>query len=79
MGTTALARGTSKALLVAGGIIFFFGDRALREIWKVNFVLAEVCGIGGGLLLMVPGGAFRSAASRAGSADKEPARLPSDE
>lgn len=45
----AVAQVTSKALLMIGGLIFFFGDRALRDFWKVNFansLLAIPCGIG---------------------------------
>jgi hypothetical protein len=57
-------RGISGALMFSGGLIFFFGDRALREIWKVNFFVAELCGIGGGILLMLVGGAIGSAVKR---------------
>jgi hypothetical protein len=73
-----VARVLSKVLLFTGVIIFIFGDRALREFWKVDFVLAEVCGIGGGLVLMLVGAAIESAASQSGNADQEPANPPSD-
>jgi len=72
MDATTLAKGISKALMFVGAVIFISGDRALREIWKFKFVPAEVCGIGGGILLMLLGTAIKSAASRSGSADTEP-------
>jgi hypothetical protein len=72
MMATILARGLSKLLLVAGGIIFFFGDRALREIWHFDFVPAELLGIGGGILLMILGGLLQSAAKRQQTPDATP-------
>lgn len=57
-------RGFSKVLLGSGALIFFFGDRALREFWHVNFVLAEMGGMGGGLLLVILGGLLQSASSK---------------
>lgn len=70
MDSRPVVRAISKAFLVAGGIIFFFGDRALREIWTVGFAPAEACGIGGGLLLMLLGGAIQSGTSRSGNSSK---------
>jgi len=67
------ARALSNVLLFVGALIFILGDRALREFWKVDFLPAEVCGIGGGLLLMLLGAAIKSAASRSRDADEEPA------
>lgn len=49
----------SKLLMLAGGLAFFFGDRALREIWHWRFAPAELAGIGGGLLLMILGAALQ--------------------
>jgi hypothetical protein len=61
-----LAQLLSKLLMVAGALDFFFGDRALWNIWHWRFVPAELAGIGGGVLLMALGGAlqhqFRQAA-----------------
>jgi hypothetical protein len=48
-------------LLGAGGLVFFFGDRALHEFWKVNFGLAELTGIGCGLALILGGAAMQMA------------------
>lgn len=62
MNSTSLARVISKVFLVVGASIFFFGDRALREIWKVRFVFAELFGIGGGIALMLLGAAIRPTA-----------------
>jgi hypothetical protein len=53
----------SELLLVTGGGSFFFGDKAL-EVWKVNFGLGESAGISCGILLIVAGGAMRSALSK---------------
>jgi hypothetical protein len=47
----------------AGAIIFFLGDRALREFWHLRFVPAELIGIGGGILLLVLGAMIQSASS----------------
>lgn len=55
MNATMAAGGLAKVLLVAGGVLFFFGDSALRRIWGVSLVPAEVYGIGGGVLLMMLG------------------------
>lgn len=64
MNSGTLLRGISKTLMGAGAIAFFFGDRALREFWHVNFALAELGGIGGGVLLMILGGALQTFASK---------------
>jgi hypothetical protein len=64
MNSTTLAKPISKVLLAAGAIIFFFGDRALREIWNVHFATAELCGIGGGVLVMFLGAAIQVGSSR---------------
>ena len=72
MKSSRLAKAISQTFLVAGGLIFFFGDRALREIWKMNFVLAELLGIGGGLSLMFLGAAIRFAATKStGTPEKQ--------
>jgi hypothetical protein len=62
--TNLLLRGISKALLGSGVVIFIFGDHALREFWHANFVLAEIGGIGGGILLMILGGLLQTASSK---------------
>jgi hypothetical protein len=53
--TVLFARTIARILQIVGGITFFFGDRALREFWHWRFVDAELCGIGGGILLIVLG------------------------
>jgi hypothetical protein len=50
--------------MIAGGIVFFVGDRALREIWHFDLASAELIGIGGGVLLMVLGGILQTASKR---------------
>lgn len=50
-----MTKGLAKVLLVVGGMLFFFGDSALRRIWGVATVPAEVIGIGGGFFLMTLG------------------------
>jgi hypothetical protein len=62
--TRLLLRGFSKVLLGSGSLIFFFGDRALSEFWHVNFGLAEIGGIGGGVLLVILGALLQSASSK---------------
>lgn len=64
MDSKPIVKAISKGLLFAGAIVFFFGDRALREFWHVRFVPAELCGIGGGVLLMIIGGAIRPSDSK---------------
>ena len=64
MNSGTLLRGISKTLMGAGAIAFFVGDRTLREFWHVNFALAELSGIGGGVLLMILGGALQTVASK---------------
>lgn len=64
MNSTALAKGVSVTLISAGGITFILGDSVLRKIWQVNFLSAELLGIGWGLLLMFLGGAIQFAISR---------------
>jgi hypothetical protein len=54
-----LAQVLSKLMVVAGALAFFFGDRALREIWHWRFVPAELAAIGGGVLFMVLGGVLQ--------------------
>jgi hypothetical protein len=52
-------QGLSKLLLVVGGLIFFLGDRALREFWRVPFGMAIVAGIGAGVAVMLAGAALQ--------------------
>ena len=60
----AAARALSKLLLLLGGAIFFFGDRALEEFWKVSFVTSLLAAIGGGVTLMFAGAAIQSALTK---------------
>jgi hypothetical protein len=46
-------------LLFAGAVIFFFGDRFLREIEHINFFASEAIGILGGVLLMLAGAGIK--------------------
>jgi hypothetical protein len=39
-------QGLSKSLFVIGGLCFLFGDRAFIAFGKMDFVLAELLGIG---------------------------------
>lgn len=64
MNSAKLLRGISKVLLGTGAFSVFWGDRILREFWHTNFVLAELGGIGGGVLLMILGGLLQTAASK---------------
>lgn len=59
-----VAQAFAKLLLVVGGVVFFFGDRALEEFWKVSFVPSLVVGIGGGIAFMVAGAAIQSKLKR---------------
>lgn len=59
MNSSLLAKGISHTFLIAGGLVFLVGDKALREIWNITSVPAEVIGIGGGLALMLLGAAIR--------------------
>jgi hypothetical protein len=47
--------GLSKVMFVVGGLSFLFGDRALMEFGKVDFVLAEFIGIGFAAFCMIIG------------------------
>lgn len=60
-GMRPFGQAIGKVLLVIGALVFFFGDRALREMWSWNFVPAELVGIGAGILLMVLGGLLQAA------------------
>jgi hypothetical protein len=44
-----------------GGLIFFFGGRALHDFWKINFALGELAGIGCGVAIMFAGAAMQMA------------------
>jgi hypothetical protein len=59
--SVTVVQAVSKLLLAIGALIFFFGDRALRELWKVNFALGELIGIGLGVAVMFAGGAMQLA------------------
>ena len=48
-------RGCSRVLMFVGAVIFFFGGKLLYEIKHVDFVVSEVTGIFGGVLLMLLG------------------------
>ena len=48
----------SRTLLMVGAAGFLIGDRFLHEIMHVNAVASEVIGIGGGILVMLIGGAL---------------------
>jgi hypothetical protein len=45
-GLTLFLKGFSKCLFAIGGLSFLFGDRAIREFGKVDFIFAEFLGIG---------------------------------
>jgi hypothetical protein len=59
----------SKLLLFLGGVTFLFGDRALHEIWKVNYAASLAAGIGGGLAIMFAAGALQMALPKHKSKD----------
>jgi hypothetical protein len=40
-----MLRGFSHLLLLAGGVVFLFGDKFLHEIEHLSFLSLEVCGI----------------------------------
>jgi hypothetical protein len=54
-----IIRGCSRLLLLVGAVVFFFGDRFLREIEHVNVLASEAIGILGGVLLMVLGAGIK--------------------
>ena len=60
-----VAQALSKLLFVIGALIFFFGDRALHEFYKVNFLTSLSAAIGCGVALMAVGAAIQSALSKA--------------
>ncbi len=60
-----IARALSKLLLLIGALIFFFGDRALQQIWKVSFVTSLLAAIGGGVAIMFAGAAIQLALTKA--------------
>jgi hypothetical protein len=45
----------SWTLIAIGGLGFFVGDKALHEFAHMNFVVAEVVGIGGSAVCLVAG------------------------
>jgi hypothetical protein len=59
-----VAQALSKLLLVTGALIFFFGDRALREFYKVPFLTSLLAGIGSGVAVMFAGAAIKLAISK---------------
>jgi len=60
--TKNILKGLSTVLLTAGAIVFWVGDRFLREILHARFLTAEVAGIGAGIILMCLGGMVGAAA-----------------
>jgi hypothetical protein len=65
-----VAQALSKLLLVNGGLIFFFGDRALQEFYNVTFLTSLLVAIGGGVAMMLAGAAIQSAISKPGSKER---------
>jgi len=65
------AQALSKLLLLIGGVIFFFGDRALEEFWKLSFVPGLLVAIGGGIAFISAGGVIQSALTKAGRKDRD--------
>jgi hypothetical protein len=59
-----LQRAAAQTLLVAGAVMFFFGDKLLREVCHVGFATAESIGIGGGLTLATLGAVLKPAAEK---------------
>lgn len=51
----AVLQGLSWTLIAIGGLGFFVGDRALHEFAHMNFVTAEVTGIGGSVVCSAAG------------------------
>ena len=70
----AVVQALSKLLLLIGGVIFFFGDRALEEFWKVRFVPSLLVAIFGGVAFMVAGGSIQSALTKAERKDRDKRR-----
>jgi hypothetical protein len=50
-----IIRGCSRLLLLVGAAVFFVGGKFLYEIKHVSFLVSEVVGILGGVLLMLLG------------------------
>jgi hypothetical protein len=48
-----IIQGCSRLLLLVGAAVFFAGDKFLHEIIHVKFLISEVVGILGGVLLML--------------------------
>jgi hypothetical protein len=63
-------QGLPKVMFLIGGISFFVGGRALRQFKNLDFVLAEVLGIGFAALCI---GAGLIAKSKAGDVEWEEA------
>lgn len=56
----AVLQGLSMLLIVIGVVGFFVGDKAFHEFAHMNFVTAEVLGIGGSIICMVAGFRLKS-------------------
>jgi hypothetical protein len=56
-----IVRGISWLLLTLGGLVFFFGGRALHEFWGVDRMTAEAEGIVAAILLMFGGAGLKLA------------------
>jgi hypothetical protein len=51
----AVLQGLSWLLIAIGAVGFFVGDRALHEFARMNFVTAEMTGVGGSVICVVAG------------------------
>jgi hypothetical protein len=60
-------KGTARLLMIAGALVFFFGDKLLSEIRHTSFAAAEFLGIGAGLALLILGAAVELGATRSSS------------
>ena len=56
-------------LVVTGALVFFVGDRFLREASHWDFWNAEIVGIGSGVVLVMLGGLLSKVANRKGQGE----------
>jgi hypothetical protein len=57
-----LFTGTSWLLFASAGLLFFMGGRAFNEFFKIDRIVAEMCGIGLAFLCGALGAAAKSIA-----------------
>jgi hypothetical protein len=56
----AVLQGLSWLLIAIGAVSFFVGDKALHEFTHMNFLMAEVTGIGVSIVCMMAGFGLKS-------------------